>query len=161
MRDNRLVSVGVLFVAGMGLSFFSCPSHAVQEQDIKKTIGEIATAFQKGPPAQAKAQAKKLAVAAAKKLDEINDVMLLFRPPAKGGLGDKDGYTIAAIAEVTLARPPLRDQGKKTKKAWAQWSSDLRDAGLALAQAKGAQQIKAATAKVKTICVNCHAVFKD
>jgi hypothetical protein len=74
------------------------------------------------------------------------------------------GYWIAAVAEVAAAKMPEKDQGKKTKKAWAGWSKDMRDAGIEFskaAAAKGGQQIKTAAAKVNATCNSCHSVFKD
>jgi hypothetical protein len=45
-----------------------------------------------------------------------------------------DGYSIAAIGDVSLAMP---QGGAKNQKAWGGFAKDLRKTGLALAQAKG------------------------
>jgi hypothetical protein len=148
------------------------------------------------------AAAKKMAAALAKGIgeDELGDLMHMFKPRIKGGLGvgevkgpnpakdgievmirdyardvpgnvgkqaanlETTGYWIAALAQVTHAKAPKRDIGKKTIKAWNEYSSDMHKAGIAFAKAaagKGAQEIKTAASKVYSSCNNCHSVFKD
>ena len=45
----------------------------------------------------------------------------------------------AAIAEISIAKPPDKDMGKKTKKDWVAWSIDMRDSALQLAKAAKAR----------------------
>jgi hypothetical protein len=73
------------------------------------------------------------------------------------------GYAMAAIAEVSLAKPPEKDMGKKKVKDWVKWSEDLRDASLALAEAakkKDAAGLHKAADKANTSCNKCHDVFR-
>jgi hypothetical protein len=73
-------------------------------------------------------------------------------------------YRVAAIAEVAHAKPPEKDEPKKKKKDWLEWSSDLEKSALALAEvakAKKPMEIKNAVAALNTNCNTCHAVFKD
>lgn len=72
-------------------------------------------------------------------------------------------YVLAAVADVTAAKAPTADKGKKTKKDWNTWSVEMREASIALAKAsnaKGAQDVKAAAAKVNAACNSCHSVFR-
>jgi hypothetical protein len=73
------------------------------------------------------------------------------------------GYLTAAICEVTLAKVPATDKGKKTKKAWIQFTTESRDAALDFAKAakNGAQDIHKASKKVYAACSACHGIFKE
>jgi hypothetical protein len=76
---------------------------------------------------------------------------------------EKMAYVIAAVAEVALAKPPDRDEGKKKKKDFIRWAKDMRDAapGLAVAaKSKSPAEIQKAAAKINSACTNCHSVFK-
>ena len=72
------------------------------------------------------------------------------------------GYDTAAIAVISEVMAP-KDQGKKTRKEWVQWSQDMREQGIALAQAakaQGAQDVKAAAVKVNNTCNACHSIWR-
>jgi len=96
--------------------------------------------------------------------------VLADKPLAAKALGDESeslqqmGYAMAAIAEVSLAKPPEKDVGKKKVKDWVKWSEDLRDASLQLAEAakkKDAAALQKATDKANTACNRCHDVFRE
>jgi soluble cytochrome b562 len=73
-------------------------------------------------------------------------------------------YRIAAIAEVAHAKPPEKEDAKKKKKDWMEWSSDMKKTALQVAeaaQAKKPTEIKNAVAKLNTVCNTCHGVFRD
>jgi hypothetical protein len=74
------------------------------------------------------------------------------------------GYVTAAIAEIAHAKAPTKDQGKKLRKDWLQWSKDMEEGALELskaAQGTGASAVKTAAAKVNASCNNCHAVYRQ
>ena len=160
------------------------------------SIKKIAAALKKGD----KTEAKKLAAAAAKKVDDIEALMHMFKPRSKGGLGIGDkaggnpakdgievtlrdlgrdapanvgkqaealeatGYNIAAIAEIALAKGWGKNEGKKTKVTWNEYSEELGKLGFAFSKAaagKGAQEIKTAASKLNENCNRCHSVFKE
>lgn len=73
------------------------------------------------------------------------------------------GNDIAAIGEVSLAKKPAKDEGKKKVNDWVKWSTDMRDAGLELAaavKAKDAAALKKAADKANTSCTKCHDAFR-
>lgn len=73
------------------------------------------------------------------------------------------GNDMAAIAEISLAKKPAKDEGKKKVADWVKWSTEMRDAGLALAAAakkKDAAGVKKAADKANTSCTKCHDVFR-
>jgi hypothetical protein len=75
---------GLMLAAVFGLIFISGPSAAQgKKKEVDVAVKEIAEELKKGN----KAAAKKLADETAKNLDEISDMMHLFRPRNKGGLG--------------------------------------------------------------------------
>jgi hypothetical protein len=157
---------------------------------------KIAALIKKGDKEGAKAAAESLA----KKVEEMEELMEVFKPRKKGGIGvgDKPGaitpdgieqkllalgrdapsptalgkeaaaleemaYAIAAVAEVTKAKAPKQNMGKKTVKDWNTWSDDMREAAVKLAEAskaKGAQDVKTAASKLNASCTNCHSVFR-
>src|SRR5438132_447799 len=49
-------------------------------------------------------------------------------------------YRIAAVAEVAHAKPPEKEDAKKKKKDWMEWSGDMRKAALELAAAAKAKK---------------------
>ena len=193
----RIWVAGFTLAAVAGLIGMSESSHAQGGNGLKGTVEKIADALKAGD----KATAKKLAVAAVKNVDEIGDIMHMFRPREKGGMGvgrktfgtnkAKDGieimlrdlardvpanvakqadaletmgYDIAAIAELSIAKEWPKDSGKKTKKAWNEYSAEMTNLGIAFAKAangKGAQQIKTAAAKLNENCNRCHSIFKE
>ena len=74
------------------------------------------------------------------------------------------GYRIAAIATVAHAKPPEKDEPKKKKADWMEWSADMEKTAIAMAgAAKGRKpvDVKNAAAKLNTACNACHAAFKD
>ena len=73
-------------------------------------------------------------------------------------------YRVAAIAEVAHAKPPEKEDAKKKKKDWMEWSSSMKKTALELAaadKAKKPAEIKKFTAELNSICNTCHGVFKD
>jgi hypothetical protein len=73
-------------------------------------------------------------------------------------------YRVAAIAEVAHAKPPEKDEPKKKKKDWLQWSGDMQKKALALAEAAKAKKptdIKNAMTTLNSTCNECHGVFRD
>ncbi len=73
-------------------------------------------------------------------------------------------YRIAAIAEVAQARTPEKDEPKKKKKDWVEWSADMKKTALELADAAKAKKpvdIKNTVAKLNSTCNTCHGVFRD
>ena len=193
----RIWVAGFTLAAVAGLIGMSEASYVEGDKDLKSTVAKIADALKAGD----KDLAKKLAVAAAKNIDEIGDVMHMFRPREKGGMGigpktfgtnkakdgieitlrdlardvpsnlakqadafEATGYYIAAIAELSTAKSWPKDSGKKTKKAWNEYSEEMTNLGIAFAKAangKGAQQIKTAAAKLNENCNRCHSIFKE
>lgn len=79
----RMCIAGITLAAVFGLISMSGPSFAQGKKEVDVAVKEIADELKKGD----KAKAKKLADQAAKNLDEISDMMHLFRPRNKGGLG--------------------------------------------------------------------------
>jgi len=77
---------------------------------------------------------------------------------------EKMSYVIAAVAEVAIARPPDKDEGKKKKKDWLEWSASMEKAALDLAAAaktKNPTAIRNAAAKLNSNCNECHGTFRD
>jgi hypothetical protein len=73
-------------------------------------------------------------------------------------------YRIAAIAEVAHAKPPEKDEGKKKKKDWMEWTGDMEKNAIHLAdaaKAKKPKDIKTAAANLNTTCNTCHATFRE
>jgi hypothetical protein len=80
----RIWVASAMLAAMLGLAFVSSPSAAQgKKKEVDVAVKEIADELKKGN----KAAAKKMADDAAKNLDEISDMMHLFRPRNKGGLG--------------------------------------------------------------------------
>jgi cytochrome c556 len=73
------------------------------------------------------------------------------------------GYRVAAIGEVSLAKKPAKDEGKKKVADWVKWSQEMRSAGLALAAAakkKDAAGVEKAAKMANDSCTKCHAVYR-
>jgi len=76
---------------------------------------------------------------------------------------EKMSYVIAAVAEVAIARPPDKDEGKKKKKDFIRWAKEMREAAPGLAAAaksKSPAEIQKAAAKINSVCTSCHSTFK-
>lgn len=188
-----------MLAAVIALICLSAPSQAAQDKDLNAVVVKIADAIKKGD----NDEAKKLATAAVNNknlVEQINDIMHMFKPRNKGGMGvgvkpltnpakdglevalrdlgrdvpanvakqaealETSGYWIAAIAELSAAKGWERDSGKKTKKAWAAGTEEMRKLGIDFAKAaagKGGQQIKTAAAKLNENCNRCHSIYKD
>jgi hypothetical protein len=72
-------------------------------------------------------------------------------------------YKIAAIANLTHAWAPKNDNGKKKRQDWLDWSQEMRQHALDLAQAarkKDAAGVNEMAQKLNSNCNNCHGVFK-
>ena len=165
----RLWFTGVTLVATFGLVYTSVAFSEQGGGDLPKTVKNIAEAFKNGDGDGAKKQA----VAAAKKIDDVADLMEMFKP--KTGLNLQNllkkptvknaqelGNLGAAMAELILAKTPAKDGTKgRTKKAWADFSEDMRAASLDLAKANNAKAVTAAATKIDNVCTACHNKFKD
>ncbi len=164
-----------LMLAYAVLAGIAVTSDAQPNTNEAKAINDIAALFKKAnqPKATEKDKAAPRIEAAkqVKLIGELSDLMHQFRPVKKGGLGlappfpananvDDMGYKIAAVGEMAYAVSWPRDVGARTKKAWAGLATNLRDSGLALANAKNAGQVKAAVARIEMSCTNCHSTFK-
>src|SRR5262245_5625137 len=77
----RVSIAGMLMLALVGLFYVSDLSQA-GDNDVKANVIKIAAAIKSGDSAGA----KKMAAGAAKKAEEIADVMHMFRPRSKGGV---------------------------------------------------------------------------
>lgn len=83
MKVQVWIASAVLAAVG-GMIYVTSPSYAREEgKDPVETAKKIAAEIQKGNAAGA----KKLAEGAAKQFEEVSDLMHLFRPRNKGGLG--------------------------------------------------------------------------
>ena len=177
-----LAVAGLVYAAGAG-----------EGGGLKGDVRKIAAALKKGDKAGAEMQAK----ATAKKVEELADLMHLFKLRTKQGLGvgekagpkndgieaklreigrdaptgiakdaaglEQMGYDTAAIGLITEVMAPAKDQGKKLRKDWIEWSKDMQESSLALAKAakaQGAQDVKAAAVKVNNSCNACHSVYR-
>src|SRR4051812_11716744 len=103
----RVMFAVMTLVAVLGLIFLSAPTYAGGEADIKDTVKKIAEAIKKGDHDGA----KKIAATSAKKIDEIHDVMHLFKPRNKKGLGvgEKAGANPAKDGIEVALRDLARD----------------------------------------------------
>ena len=181
----RLWVAGVA-LAAVGVLLYSAGTGDAGKGGPEDEVTKIAAALKKGD----KAGAEKMANAYAKKLEELHEVMDLFKtqkkggykiaglkesegieshlrvvardaPKAAGGMYEEIGNVTGAIALIAQAKAPAKDMGKKLKKDWVQWSKDMGEAAAELAQAKGATAVKTAAAKVNASCNNCHAVYRQ
>jgi NADH dehydrogenase/NADH:ubiquinone oxidoreductase subunit G len=189
-----LLSVALLAV---GAGFYLAErGRAGEDKAITDGVNKIADALEKGD----KATAEKMAQGLAKKLEDVEALMSLFKPRTKKGLGvgpkagaiTPDGieikllaigrdaptqatlnkeadalvrmaYITAAIGEVAVRKPPDRDMGKKTKKAWVTYSKEMVEAVpqfAAAAKSKSPNEVKTAASKLAGSCNRCHEIFK-
>ena len=168
----RAPLTSIALAAVFGLTYISTCSAEVGD-DLPAIVKKIAASFQKGDVAGA----KKLAAATAKNekiIDDIPDLMHMYRPADKGGLeiekrlkkpavkdAEELGNQVIAMAELTVAKGWAKDQGKRTKKAWNEFAEEMRGAAQDLAKAKTDKAVASAATKVNNACTRCHTVFKD
>ena len=163
------------------------------KKDLPTNIKEIAELFKRGEIKEA----QRLAALAAQDIEEISDLMHMYRPRNKGGLGwgttpqgnpirdgiehglrgmgrdgvavpnykdaEVAGYSTAAIAEITLARKPKFKESNDNN-SWIKNAEELRKAGIQLARASAANDVKAivtAARKAEAACNSCHIKFKE
>jgi soluble cytochrome b562 len=194
-KQARVWLAGVVVFA-FGLGLLLAGFGRAGDVDVKGDIIKIAKALEKND----KGIAKKNVEALAKGIDDVYDMMWLFKPRAKKGLGvgpkpgavtpdgielklislgrdslgaatlnkearaiEEMAYVAAAIAQVTIAKVPPKDEGKKKRKDWIEWSTDMHDTALKLAQAakmKAAGDVKTLASKLNNACNSCHSVFR-
>ena len=89
-------------------------------------------------------------------------------PPAniakEAPAAEEAAYDLAALADLIKAKAPTKSAGRKTPKAWNEFSDQMREASLELAKAaagKNAATISKAAAKVNSSCNACHSIFKE
>jgi hypothetical protein len=170
MRKSRIGLAAVLTTTGFGFICLAGTSEANYGDDLGKTVKKIAAEIKKGN----EASAKKMAKAAVLKIDELSEIMHLYRPTDKEGLGIENelkkptakdgaelGNLVRAMAAVTAAKGWEEDMGKRNPKAWAQFTSKMDDAAKNLAKAKSAKEVTEAATKVLDSCDACHKVFKN
>ena len=195
MNRARIWLAGLGLLA-LGLVFTLAGEGTGGEKKIHDSVKKIAAAIEKGDKTAAAAEAKALA----KSVEDIEDVMAVFKLRDKHGIGvgtkpnaivpdgielkllaigrdapgdaivkkeaaalEKMAYVIAAVAEVAIAKPPAKDDGKKKKKDFIRWAKDMREAApllVAAAKSKSPAEIQKAAAKINTTCTTCHSVFK-
>jgi hypothetical protein len=75
------------------------------------------------------------------------------------------GYRAAAVGLAIHDRSPVaQKQGDKDPKKWREWADGLSKAGVELAEAAKAKNVKGirtAALKVNSMCTDCHGVFRD
>lgn len=169
----RIGIAGIALALGFGLIYVSQATSAEGGDDLGKVVKEIAKSI-KGNDA---AGAKKLAEKTAKNpklIEEIPDLMHMYRPTDKGGLNIENdlkkvtaknaselGHLVLAMGELTLAKGWEKNQGKRTKKAWNDLTEAMNKAGADLAKAANDKAATVAAGKVTASCKHCHDVFKD
>jgi hypothetical protein len=70
---------------------------------------------------------------------------------------------VAVIGQLNYYYAPEKKEGKKDPEDWKQWSVEMRDAALKLAEAvrkRNADAVLQASQKLNGSCVRCHNVFK-
>ena len=97
-------------------------------------------------------------------------VQSLGAKPLSKTLAKKEGpdiqkmaYITLAVADVTLAAAPKKDEGKKKVKDWIKWTQEMRDAAtqLAAAAAKGdAKMVQNTSKNLDGTCTRCHEVYR-
>ncbi len=92
----RLWIACATIVAVVGFVTFASTSNAGDAKDMKGSIAKIGEMIQKGDDAGA----KKTAAALAKGADELGDIMHMFRPRNKGGMG---------FGKVAVGANPAKD----------------------------------------------------
>jgi hypothetical protein len=170
----RIWLAGITLVAGFGLIYVSTPTQAAaQAKDLPSAVKDIAAEIKNGKADAA----KKLAAATAKNvklIDEISDLMHMYRPSSKGGLEIENnlkkatvknavelGNLVNAMAELTIAKGWPENKGKRTKKAWNDFTEEMKDASIQLAKSTKPADVKTAAEKVTAACNRCHSIFKD
>lgn len=103
----RMMIAGVTLVAVFALVSLTGPSYAQGGKDLKSSVAKVADAIKKGD----KDGAAKLAKDAAKGIEDIGDLMHLFKPRNKGGLGvgSKPGPNTAKDGIEFMIREYARD----------------------------------------------------
>ncbi len=165
MNPTRLLLFVGIFATVVGYSY------AQPDPAIEKAVNDVAGEFKAGKDDAA----RKKAIAAAKNIEELDDLMRLFGPTKKNGLNiganlmnlpknpknvEDLGHKTAAMAELARAMTAPK---KKGAQAWIAEADNLRKAGLDLAKAAAkndAKGMKAAAEKANATCVNCHSKFK-
>ncbi|MBI3821745.1 MAG: hypothetical protein HY289_03590 [Planctomycetes bacterium] len=171
---TRLLLAGIA-LAGIAAFILSAgPSQAsFLGDDLPAVVKKIAGEIKKGNAAEA----KKLSAATVKNnklIDEMSDLMHMYRPTDKGGLGiendlkkanaknaEEVANLVRAMAELTAAKGWAEPKGKRTKKAWNDFADEMRSAADGLAKAKTDKAATEAAGKVLNSCTRCHSVFKD
>jgi hypothetical protein len=70
-------------------------------------------------------------------------------------------HKIATIGSLAQIYPPEKDEGKKTKKAWAVLAKQMREQALALAEtARMGKEVSIAANALSASCTRCHDVFR-
>jgi len=77
----------------------------------------------------------------------------------------KAAYISWAIAEVTAASPPSKENDKKTKADWKKWSTEMTESSQELAKALGdpkpdPKAVYNAARKLDGTCTSCHQPFR-
>jgi hypothetical protein len=188
-------AIGTLAVLGL-MAVLARTGTTGDEKELGGSILKIAALIEKGDGAAAEKEAKGLA-----KNTEVEDVMHLFRPRKKKGIGvgktpntvipdgieqqllklgrdestqaslnkeaaalEHMGYHTAAIADFAIAKPPEKDEGKKTAKEWTTAAKEMREASLAFVEAaksKSPTAVHKAAEKLNNACNSCHSVFRE
>ncbi|MSQ94398.1 MAG: hypothetical protein EXR98_07560 [Gemmataceae bacterium] len=170
---TRIWLAGITLTAIFALLQASADSYAQGGDELPAVVKKIAAALKKGDADAA----KKLTTATAKNvklIDEISDLMHMYRPVDKGGLGIESSLKkataknaedlanlVRAMADLSIAKGWADPKGKRTKKAWNDLNDEMRTAADGLAKAKNDKAAAAAAAKVTNTCNRCHTLFKD
>jgi hypothetical protein len=73
------------------------------------------------------------------------------------------GNVTQGVAHFAVAKPPEKDEGKKTKAAWKEWSEKMLVGAqefTAAAKSGSAADVRKAATNLKNSCDGCHAIFK-
>jgi hypothetical protein len=73
------------------------------------------------------------------------------------------GYVVQAVAHFATHKPPEKNEGKKTKAAWNEWSDKMLTAAVeftAAAKSAGPVEFRKSVNNLKNSCDGCHAIFK-
>ncbi len=76
----------------------------------------------------------------------------------------KSGNIAAACAEIALAKPPEKKQGKKDPADWKNWAKEMKEAAAEFSDAaakKDPDALKKASVRLNSSCTDCHAIFKE
>ncbi len=138
----QLWLAGAMLAAVGGMVYLTNPSYAGGEKDPTAAVKKIADAIKAGKAADA----KKIAEASAKHIEEVSDLMHLYRPRNKGGLGwgGKAGANPATdglekkIQEFAKAVPANVAGQTEANLEAAHWLAALSELTLAKTPAKDA-----------------------